>query len=226
MSLQISNFRLGLGIPLSFPFVPSAFFDSFVNLDKGEFIFLRSANGPLDSLRNSIVEGAIEAGCSHLIMMDTDMTYPIDVITKLLSHKLPVVGALCYRRYPPFDPLMYRGEINNFFTIEDWVNGDLVEVDATGTGCLLCDMEVYYKIKPPWFEFPNNPDPNISGVVGEDIWFCKKLKDAGYKIFVDTEVSAGHLSTLEVTHQTFLLYRAMKEQKIKLTDIDNNNVVK
>jgi len=225
MSLEVSNYRIGIGIPLSFPFIPSSFFDSFVKMEKGEFIYLRSANGPLEGLRNSIVEMAMEANCSHLLMCDTDMTYHINTIPSLLSRRIPVVGALCYRRYPPFDPLMYRGEVNNYFSITEWTQGDLVEVDATGTGCLLCDMEVYYKMKSPWFEFPPNPDKRAKGVVGEDIWFCTKLKKMGYKIYVDTSVPSGHLSTLEVGHGTYLLYKAMKEkQEIKsaLKEMDEN----
>jgi hypothetical protein len=51
---------------------------------------------------------ALVKRCTHLLMMDTDQTYPQDTITKLLSHDVTVCGAVIHRRYPPFEPILYR----------------------------------------------------------------------------------------------------------------------
>jgi len=166
----------------------------------------------LEDMRNSIVKRALDAGCSHLMMMDTDMCFHPKTITRLLSLNLDVVGALCYKRYPPFDPIMYKGDINTYEIIEEWEEGELVEVDATGTGCLMFNMKVFREMPDdPWFRFRPNPDQNIGGIVGEDIGFCSDLKRAGYKIYVDTSIPAEHLTTLSVGRGTFMLYRAMKK---------------
>ena len=97
MSLTISNFRLGIGIPASLTHIPIAFFDSFIQMDRPTFEYLPAKNGPIDQLRNRIVESALAAGVSHLIMMDTDQAYPKDTIPKLLAHKLPVVHGVVPR---------------------------------------------------------------------------------------------------------------------------------
>ncbi len=210
---EISNFSLGIGIPCNFQLVPASFFMTFAQMDRPDFHLLPARSGPLDVMRNDIVERAMYAGCSHLVMMDTDMTYHPQTITKLLSHKLPVVGALCYRRYPPFDPLMYRGELNSYQSITDWKPGDLIEVDATGTGCIMFEMSVFKRLPKPWFRFRPNPDADTMGDVGEDIGFCYDLRKMGYTIHVDTSVPSGHLSTMEVTEKTWLLYKALKNQQ-------------
>jgi hypothetical protein len=84
-----------------------------------------------------------------------------------------------------------------------------VEVDATGTGCLLIETRVFLDLQKPYFQFTPNPDKEIGGVIGEDIWFCHKAREAGYKIFVDTSVPVGHLSVLNVDGNTWRLYKKL-----------------
>jgi hypothetical protein len=120
---------------------------------------------------------------------------------------------MCFRRYPPFDPLIFKGGINTYQNIEEWEPGALIEVDATGTGCLMIDMKVFNDLPYPWFRFSPNPDPRSGGVVGEDFGFCSDLRKKGYQIFVDTSIPAGHLGFLEVTRETWLLYKAMKNNQ-------------
>jgi hypothetical protein len=189
--------------------VPSAFFDSFVSMEKPPFIYMRTSNGPIDEMRNALVRDAMSANCTHLLMADTDQCYHPETITRLLSHKKPIVGCLVYRRYPPFDPLMLRGELGKYQTVAEWEPDSLVEVDATGTGCLLFDMQVFRDMPAPWFRF--RKDVGSGKPVGEDIGFCSDLRAAGYRIFVDTSVPAGHLSQMMITEGTWRLYNRLKE---------------
>ncbi len=208
---KLSNFHLAIGIPLTFPMVPSTFFYSFAHMDKTPtYTLIHADNGPIDTLRNDLVNMAKSGGATHLILMDTDMDYHVDTIPSLLSHKLPIVGALCYRRYPPFDPIMLKGTPGDYDSIDEWEEGELVEVDATGCGCLLFEMSVFRKMKYPWFKFRRLP---TGEGLGEDIGFCADLKDNGFKIFVDTSVPSGHLTTLCVTDQTYRLFKQMKTEQ-------------
>ena len=183
-------------------------------MDRPDFVFIHEDNGPIDSLRNNIVLRAKESRCSHLIMMDTDMIYHPNTIESLLSRKLDIVGALCYRRYPPFDPLALKGDpVKGYESIDKWEEDELIEVDATGTGCIMFHMSVFDKMPFPWFKFRPNPNKEIGGVIGEDIGFSWDLKRAGYKIFIDTSVPAAHLTTLAINDATYRLYKAMKEKQ-------------
>jgi len=219
MPLKISNFSLAIGIPLSFPFIPSSFFHSFALMEKPDYVYIHADNGPIHELRNNIVERALAENASHLIMMDIDQVYHPRTIPQLLSRRLPAVGALVHRRYPPFDSLMLRErEVNSrlsvYESVDEWEAGELVEVDATGAGCLMFEMSVFRKMPYPWFrndkEVPKGMPP-----IGEDIGFCQDLKAAGYKIFVDTSVPAGHLTTMIVNTATNRLYRCAKSEQQK-----------
>lgn len=205
--IKPTNFKLGIGLPCNFSHVPFPTVLTLLQMERPDFQLIPATNGPVDGLRNHIVEQAFMLGCTHLIMCDMDQTYPVDTITKLLAHKLPVVGCLVHRRYPPFDPLLYRGKLSEYELIEDYKDGDLIEVDATGTGCLMFEMDVFRKLPAPWFKFTLTDDGKP---VGEDFGFCSNLRKTGQKIFVDTSIKCGHLSTMEITEGTRNLYRAMK----------------
>jgi len=212
--MKISNFKLGICFPLSFPMVPSDFFISCMTLKLPESVILREENGPIDALRNNLVIQAEKNNCSHIVMMDTDMIYHPETIVRLIAHKLPIVGALCYRRYPPFDPLLLKGDpIVGYESMDEWQENELIEVDATGTGCLLFNMSVFRKMPAPWFKFRDNPNNSIGGVIGEDVGFCWDLKKAGYKIFVDTSIPSKHLTNMAVCDNTYRLYKAMKTKQ-------------
>jgi len=100
---------------------------------------------------------------------------------------------------------MFKGKHPNFKLIPDdiWKKGGLVEVDAVGAGSILYDMEVFKNIEPPWFEFHLEEGPPI----GEDIFFCDKLRAAGYKIYVDCDIKVGHLSTAVITEESYWAYK-------------------
>jgi len=216
--MRISNLKLAIGIPCSFPFIQADFLYSFIQMEKPAFSLIHGDNGPIDTLRNDIVEKALAIGATKLIMMDVDMIYHPKTISSLLARKLPVVGALTFRRYPPFDALMLREKklterISGYESVEEWEEGDLVEVDATGAGCLMFDTSIFRKLPRPWFKFVKDADTGAT--VGEDIGLCQNMKAAGYKIFVDTAVPSAHLTTMAVNEQTHRLYQAMKASQQK-----------
>jgi len=203
------EFKLGIGLPHTDKTVGSYFFDSWVVMEKPGFTYMRppyTGYIGMDLARNSLVKDALESGCSHLLMMDTDQVYPRDTITKLLSHNKKVIGPLIHRRYPPFDPVLYKGKLGEYAHVDDEASysGRLIEVDATGCGCILYDMDVFLKIQPPWFETYQLESGKL---VGEDINFCAKLRDAGFKIFVDTSIEIEHVATMGVNRSTHEIYK-------------------
>lgn len=220
--MKISNFKLGLATPLSYDRVPSAFFESFLIMDKPPFHWLRTSIGPIDDMRNNIVRQALADGITHLMMFDTDQIYQRDTITRLLSHKKDIVGCMVCRRYPPFDPLMLRGTISRYQTVSEWAPGELVEVDATGTGCLLFNMDVFRNMPDPWFKFRETEE---GSPIGEDIGFCADLRAAGYRIYVDTACPAGHLSQMVVNEMTWRLYRRLKDEQAKAAHVQEHGVI-
>jgi len=220
---------LAVAFPLTDTRVYTNFMFSFLNMDKPSnyYIFMPDFPGNHDAVRNNLVKQAFESSCTHILMMDTDQIYVSkDMIARMMGHKLPVVGARVHRRYPPFDPILYRGEIGSYHSVPDEEieaarkNGNpLVESDATGCGCILYDLMVFANMPEPWFEL--TIDEKTGAPVGEDIGFCSKLKKEGHKIFVDCSIEIQHLTLHATDWNTYKVWRKMNP---KLLGADGANL--
>ena len=206
--------KIAIGFPLVNDTVPVPFFTSFACMQKPveyTLLFPEVSHGPwtgsIADARNSLVAQALQDGASYLMMADTDQVYPQDALTKLLSHKVDICGVKVHSRWFPYAPVFYRGSVGKYQFIpnEEMYSGKLVEIDATGTGCLLINMEIFDRLEPPWFKF----DMNKGNPVGEDIYFCHKAREAGIKIYVDTSIEVGHLATMEINETLHKLCQKM-----------------
>jgi hypothetical protein len=195
--------KVAIGFPLVDSTVPVSFFTSFSCMEKPrEYVLLmpQFAHGPFSGniadARNSLVEQAQMEGAKYLFMLDTDQVYPSNTLMKLMSHEVDVCGVRVHRRWMPFDPIFMRGDIGKYASVpdEEMYSGRLIDVDATGTGCLLFDMSVFDRVSHPWFKL----DIQDGKPVGEDIYFCSKARKAGVRISIDTSIEVGHLTTIEV----------------------------
>ena len=206
--LRETQIKLGVGIPLSWHYVPADFFDSFVQLQGlGNAHIIRAQAGPIHEMRNHISAEALRSDCTHLLFIDCDMVYPRDTITKLLSHNKDLVGALTFTRWPPFNPLVFEGEHYKMNIIDPIPEG-LIEVTATGTGCLMIKTKVFDNLEYPWFEFTQTKDKNP---VGEDINFCYNARDAGHHIYVDTTIMTAHLAQMRINYNMWQLNKSLNK---------------
>ncbi len=157
----------------------------------------------VDQARNTIVRRALAAApdVSHILMIDDDIVAEPRSLLQLLAHDVPVVGGLYFERLPPHRPVVYKrgsGHASGYVPFEDFAPSGLQEVDGIGGGFLLVRREVYEAIDPPWFanQFP----------VSEDVYFCAKAQQAGFRILLDAGMRLGHLTTAIVTEADYRRY--------------------
>ena len=174
-------------------------------------LFVPKYPGQIDTVRNGLIEQALQAGVTHLWMTDTDQIYhDPDTLNKMLAHNKPIVSAPVYRRYPPFDPIMYRRHDDKqiqpvgFNEVSEAVkDGKILDIDVTGMGCVLFDMKVFLDIEAPWFKLPEYDERGP----GEDIYFWKKANEAGYSIAADFSIKVEHMTTMAVGYDTYALFK-------------------
>lgn len=201
--------KLAIAVPLTFDSIPIQFFESFVAMKKPfQHIFIHAGGyRGIDHIRNQLVDAAKKYDCTHILFLDVDHRHNPDTIVKLISHNKQIVSGLSYRRVPPFEVCAFNGQINAYKEIVDWEDGSLIEVDSVGAACLLIDMEVFNNIEKPYFMFMENPDPNSKFGIGEDVVFCNRVKQAGYKIYVDTSCTNKHLATVEIDGEVSTIWK-------------------
>jgi len=144
--------------------------------------------------RHELVLAAQEWNATHVMFIDSDIEFNPIGILQLLEHDLDVVAACYCKRVEPF--------INTaWHLLDDWqswvrISNDdqgLLKVDAVALGFCLININVFYTVDDPWFQLGY-----FSGqYTGEDIEFCRKLKENNIPVYLDLDVSKSlrHLGT-------------------------------
>ena len=146
-------------------------------------------NTYLHLARTEIVREARANHSSHLFYLDTDMDFENDVVLRLLAHDKDIIGANYNQRGFPLTTTVRVKNPEGLYTIAD-IPDTLFECDAVATGCMLIKMSVFDTIKEPWFFYKFDAKGNP---IGEDVWFCEKAKEAGFKIWCDPTIKVGHI---------------------------------
>jgi len=63
--ITVTNRKLAIGFPCSWSHVPFPFFQSFIQMERPPFVPIIACNGPIDGLRNKIVQDAMRVSATH-----------------------------------------------------------------------------------------------------------------------------------------------------------------
>jgi GT2 family glycosyltransferase len=150
--------------------------------------------------RNSFVKTAIDGNYTHMLFIDSDMVFNADALDVLLQHDKDIISGSIFSRVPPYQPCFYErlrlGEPGE--TIRDPVKvlqDGVQEVEGVGTAFLLVKVPVYQAIIDKFHVYPFQP---INGY-GEDLSFCLRARQCGYRIYVDNDLTIGHIGKVVIT---------------------------
>lgn len=172
----------------------------------------------LTESRHTLVAAALDWEADYMLCLDADHVFPPTTLMRLLAHNLPVVGCNYARRVTPTAPTAAMDGTDGddvehlLYTTQEKADRGLVEQCAhLGFGVLLIDMKVFDHLQAhadaeghgnilPLFMF--EPTPGKIGMVGEDVFFFRKLAAAGIRPFVDHGLSweVGHCSEIVLTN--------------------------
>jgi len=183
----IRTIPIAIGIPLD-EVMFSKFFANYtqLNIMPWDDIFT-TQNTLVGRARNTIHNMFLESSnAPYLFMLDSDVLPPPDSIETLISHNLPIVGGY-YRNKENLNPVVfdYDSEVDGHkmyrYRLEPGTG--IESVDAMGAGFWLIKREVAESVGKSPYSFEEG---------GEDMDFCRKVIKAGYKIYADWDLSAGH----------------------------------
>lgn len=179
-----------IGIPNT-GYVLTEFMQSMLGLITcgSQFGFLRAS--ALHLAREWFAEDCLRKGADYICFIDTDMVVPPILIEQLLSHNLPIVSAMCFRKTEPYSPAFFekcwfeKGIMKATGYQLDTIPDKLFEVAGVGMAAIIIRREVFENTPRPWFA----PYP----YAGEDVSFCMRAREAGYKIYIDPSMIIGHI---------------------------------
>ena len=160
--------------------------------------------------RNALADKAIEHGADYLLYIDSDMTFDPDSLVRLVKLNQNIVSGLAVSRLAPFNPVAKVLDEDGFkYKIRKDLDKGLFfdDIDMVGCAFMLINTDVLRKLKKPYFAMP----PYGEGVMGEDVYFCRQAKEAGYKLCIDTSLIIGHIGNHQFTIYDHLEF--MKDEK-------------
>lgn len=138
--------------------------------------------------REHLAKQAMENECSHILFIDSDMYFEADAVERLLARNKDIIGVpYNARKHPLITTIKIHAEDG---IIEEY-DGELLKCAAVGMGFMLIKTEVLKNMNQPWFFWETNDKGEV--VMGEDSWFCRKARQAGYDIWCDMSIKIGHI---------------------------------
>lgn len=153
---------------------------------------------PLDNARNTVVKNFLKTDCDYLWWIDDDIVPPFNALDRLIQADKDVISAVCFsmrqhnNEYFPY-PVTLRLNENEEYEI--YYGDGIEEVDAVGGACVLVKRKVYEAIERP-YEFRYNNDGTLALTCDFYIW--QKVKDIGFKLYVDFNVLCDHKKTCSI----------------------------
>lgn len=204
-----------IGIPLT-DWMPTDFFETWLQL-------AIPLDVPVVTIRSAYVEAAHNLGVREalekydfdkLVWVEQDTLPAVrsatgektraEVFKRWLSYKEPVVGGLYFTRRRPIKPLGFHFDdevqsarhFTDAETLTFLQQPGLHEVGAVPMGCTVIQREVFeaFPDDEPWYDVPTTrKDDAGGGILSDDIRFCIRARQLGFKVYLDSAVVCEHV---------------------------------
>lgn len=145
----------------------------------------------VDQVRNLIADWVVK-GFDYLFAVDHDMVFPPDTLCKLLSHDKDLVSAVYRQRLEDQHIELYDSKYQRL-GVKDIKSQALMSIGACGFGCVLVKRNVLAEVGYPQFVYHQSLDHNKT--FSEDLDFCQKANEKGFKLFADASILCNHIGS-------------------------------
>lgn len=165
--------------------------------------------------RNHLAGIAIEQQYDYVMWFDSDMVFRPDTLQRMVEElerdNLDILTGLYFRRVYPFKPVLF----SKLVPIEkgwEWEEPTEIpdkpfELAGCGFGCVLMKTEVLMDVQAK-FNDMFGPLNNI----GEDLSFCWRATQCGYKVVCDPSIALGHVGHMVVDKQFYETISAARNE--------------
>lgn len=174
-----------------------------------------------DFARNQYVKQFLASDCDAIWFLDSDILPPDRVLDLVKNHwdKWDLAGApypvwmtqegyedkqitYCVYRKSETGPGMVPAAVP--------LNGGIDNVDGMATGCIIIKRHVFDKLSEPYFEFKYD-EKTREIRHGEDLNFCYKVNELGYKFFTDYSMVCHHYKEVSLLDVDNLIQSKVQE---------------
>ena len=193
--------------------VQARFMHSLLNMERvGEVSYEVEIGSLIYNARNNLLIKAMNGGYDRILWLDSDMTFSPGLLRKLskdIDNGCEFVSGLYCERKKPFKPTIFQMcqldvDADGHFkptaeTYMDYPKNSLSDIAACGFGCVLMTMDAVNKMAEKFGKYLFMP----VGGFGEDLSFCMRAHEAGFKFWCDSSVMLGHIGHIEIKPDSF-----------------------
>lgn len=178
--------------------------DMLLLADRGDkvSIFDESGNAMIGDCRGLIVSKFLDGDGTHLVFVDSDVSWEAGALVRLVDHPVDFVAGLYPQRRDPIDfccQWIQKPEI-------ELSEHGLIEVHGVPAGFMRLGRAMLEKMVAHYADLqfhcsvaPNETAFDLFGAYrcgrtkfGEDYSFCRRWRDIGGQVWVDPEIRMGH----------------------------------
>lgn len=200
--------------------VPAQFAQSLATLKKvGACVVAFQVGSLIYTSRNNLAALAIKNGVDYILWLDSDMMFPPETLEAMLKTikeqegDVILTGMYC-RRVAPYHPTLFKTlDIENenaTWTDFKEIPDGLFEVEGCGFGCVLAPTSAFVDVQA---KFGRMFSP--IGDVGEDLSFCWRARQCGWKFICDPSIELGHVGHTIITPSFWEEYKAFEQENDK-----------
>jgi GT2 family glycosyltransferase len=184
--------------------------------------------------RNLVVLNFLKSDCDYLLFLDHDNGFFPEAFDQLMEvmedSEVKIVSGAYYLKKPNCTTLVAGQKAPHtpifkceFYPQEAFVQEGLKNISKdyssdgglVGAGFLLVRKEVYEALEYPYFHDTYltkevKGTPGISYFLGEDNYFCMKVQEAGFDIYLDTRIKSPHMAGGQCFPAKWKQYKELK----------------
>ena len=190
--------------------VPAPFCQSLAQLEKVGDCSLAMKSGSLVYVaRDDIATRTITRDFDFVFWLDSDMVFKPDTLVRMMDtlqkNDFDILSGLYFRRVPPYSPVLFEKlEMQGANCIHeefDKIPDEIFEVAGCGFGCVLMKTDVFLDVQSK-----HGAMFAPIGSHGEDVSFCMRARECGFKIYCDPSIICGHVGYSVVDDQFFKVF--------------------
>lgn len=143
--------------------------------------------------RDGIARKAIKEHYTHVLWLDSDMIFHDSILEDLLSCGEKFVSGIYHARRKGYASTIFKSiEIDKVERFDEYPKEPFM-IAGCGFGCVLTSTEILSSV---FLHFGTcfTPLPSL----GEDIAFCKRASNLGYKLWCEPTVVCGHIGHIAI----------------------------
>ena len=165
--------------------------------------------------RNHLGGLAIEQDYDYVLWLDSDMVFKPDTLERMMetmkNEDIDFLTGLYFRRVYPFKPVLFS-KLEQTEAGWEWdepkeIPDGLFELAGCGFGCVLMKTDVLFDVQGKFGDM-FGPIKNM----GEDLSFCWRATQCGYKIICDPGIDLGHVGHMVVDRKFYETIMAARNE--------------